>query len=418
MAAQEASIQELREVNRLVYLKPDNGALVDKRTMKSYNFQSGARVAGQTAQCIINSGGDAIWGPTSYLRVTGNIATTGRAFSVGTGTALNFFKNVRLTHRSGEVLEYIEQANMLGKIKLFYGMDKEAKEKTAELLSVPDVAANDNEDFTAIVPLHLLLGVFSEQQQYIPPGFLAGAKLEIDLESNAQSFVEGGGADPATVALTNVVLNVILDSAQVYDSVQKQLLDEQADVSKSGLQFSYSTWFRSPGSFTTGSVNFDVQQSASITQKACAVIRTQADIDNKSADGLAAKATATKVQWRLGSQYFPQQALDTATSQKEAYHQALVAWDASSLQYAGMSASGQGAAVSLLDWGTVANEIPAYSQTMEKSSTGLQLTGEPTNNSRILNLEMTKAADADQVDVFLQYLRVANIMGDNVVVDR
>jgi hypothetical protein len=404
-AAQEASIQELREVNRLVYLKPDNGALVDKRTLKSYNFSSSSYAPGQTAQCIINSGGDAIWGPTSYLRVQ----FTKDDGVIGTGSLLNIFKNVRLTHRSGEVLEYIQTANLLGKIKLFYGMHRDAAEKMEEILAVEDAA----QTYVRCVPLHMLLGVFGEQQQYVPPGFLAGAKLEIDLEENALALIGAGKA------YSDVRMNVVLDSAQVYDSVQKQLLDEQADVSKSGLQFSYSTWFNTSGNFAADSVNFDVQQSASITQKVCATVRATANLVNAQ-DSFKTEATATAIQWRLGSQYFPQQALAIGTQvgdKSEAYLHSLVAWDASPLQYAGMSASGQGALAKLADW-TAGKLIPAYSQTMEKSSTGLQLTGEPTNNSRILNLEMTKTAVADRVDVFLQYLRVANIMGDNVVVDR
>jgi hypothetical protein len=398
----EASIQELREANRLVYLRPDNAALIDKRTSKSYNFSTTSNSPGQTPQCIVNSGGDAVYGPTSYLR----FEFTKDGGTIGTGTVLNFIKSTRLTHRSGEVLERIDNYNVLGKLLLYYGLDGDGSAKTADLLAVPAGAGT----YVRIIPMWMLLGVFAEQAAYIPPGFLAGAKLEIELEQNAISFATAG-------VLSDVKLNLVLDSAQVYDSVTKQLLDEQADVSKSGLQFSYSTWFNAPGLFSSGNVNFDVQQSASITQMAVAVLRDD-DLNVAGADSFVFKDDLTSVQWRLGSQYFPQQALNlTAAEQLEAYAHTLVAWDGSPMQYEGMSASGKGVAATFGDWIGAPNTAN-YAQTMEKSSTGLQLTGEPTNNSRILNFEATKPVDNDRVDIFLKYLRVANIMGDNVVVDR
>jgi hypothetical protein len=77
---------------------------------------------------------------------------------------------------------------------------------------------------------------------------------------------------------------------------------------------------------------------------------------------------------------------------------------------------------------------------LEKSSCGIELSGESTNNSRILNFNATLAyslggsgpfpssgsvdrvADYDlttvRVDTFMNYVRIANLMGDNCVVDR
>jgi len=416
-AAVEDSIQELREVNRLVYLKPDNGALVDKRTMKSYNFSSASFAAGRSAQCLINSGGDAIWGPTSYLRM--EYTKADGASTVGSGSVLNFIRSVRLTHRSGEVLEFIDNYNVLGKLLLAYAQDGDDAAKMADMLQVPLAAGT----YVVTIPMWILLGVFAEQSQYIPPGFLAGARLDVLLENDSIIWAAPALGD----ALTDVNLSLVLDSSQVYDSVTKQIMDEQADVARSGLQFSYSTWFNTHSPFGTASVNFDVQQSASITQMVTAVIRPQANLV-LNADSFAFSQTALKTQWRLGSQYFPQQALELNRGQQEAYYTTLVAWDGAPMQFAGKRASGKGADVGLAQWSTavVAPPVPFnglvlnanYAQTMEKSSTGLQLTGEATNNARILNLEMTKTAVADRVDVFLKYLRVANIMGDNVVVDR
>jgi hypothetical protein len=52
------------------------------------------------------------------------------------------------------------------------------------------------------------------------------------------------------------------------------------------------------------------------------------------------------------------------------------------------------------------------------SSVGIAYTGDKTNNSRQLRIEAEKGASSDRIDVFLQYVRIANVMGENLVVDR
>ena len=59
-----------------------------------------------------------------------------------------------------------------------------------------------------------------------------------------------------------------------------------------------------------------------------------------------------------------------------------------------------------------------YAQTLEMSSVGIAYTGDKTNNSRQLRIEAEKGASSDRIDVFLQYVRIANVMGENLVVDR
>lgn len=417
------TISELREVNRLVYLRPSNESLINSRTNKEYNFTNAEYSMGASPQAIINSGGDFLYGPTSYLRTTLTLAG-GAHF--GSGSVMNIFKNIRITARSGEVLEFVQNANVLAKIKANYMTSSSGNVVLEDLISVPQV----NGTYTKCIPLYLLLGVFAENEAYIPGGFLAGAKIEIDLATTDEASANGG-------AITNIQFQIVLDSAQVYDSVQKQLLEEQANVDGAGLQFTYSTYFNS-GNFTSSdSISFDVQQSASITQNAIAVLRNNANIALTGKDSFNFLSNALRYQWRLGSQYFPQKAITCsnalAESQVEPYYNAMVAVNALPHQWMGSTASSMGSSVSLENY--VGGSISAaetdgyavYATTLEKSATGLMLSGEPTNNSRILNLEMTLKTTASvpgpavpnhRLDVYLQYVRVANIMGDNLVVDR
>ncbi len=153
--------------------------------------------------------------------------------------------------------------------------------------------------------------------------------------------------------------------------------------------------------------------------KACATIRPVASLVITS-DSFEFSGSMSSYQWRLGSEYFPQQAVvslvsaDPGVGQTEPYMQALIAWGDAPKQYS--SAMNMGVNVTAADWRTEGAAV--YSTSLEKSASGLQLTGEPTNNSRMLNFEAVKTDVVDRCDIFLQYLRVANIMGDNLVVDR
>lgn len=399
---QENTVQELREINHLVYLRPSNGALIDKRTMKSYNFTNASYSPGQNMQCIINSGGDFVWGPSSYLRLEVDRATV----SAG-DTALNFIKSVRLTHRSGEVLEYIQDYNVLAKVMRKFMVSAEDSAKIDQLTDVSQADTNQ----VICVPMWLLCGVFASQEAFIPGGFLAGAKLELELESSAIALAAAGAT------YSNVRPTIVLDSAQVYDSVQKQLLEEQADVAGSGLQFTYSTYFSTSNTFAGTSLNFDVQQSASITQCVFAVLRSSADAVADGVDSFNFLADSERYQFRLGSQYFPQQPINsTDKEQAEPYLQSLITFDAAPHQYMGSAANAGGVNATLDSFTNSGDAV--YSTTLEKSACGLSLTGEPTNNSRILNVEMTKANLSHKVNVYLKYLRVANVMGSNLIVDR
>jgi hypothetical protein len=279
-------------------------------------------------------------------------------------------------------------------------------EDNVKVESLIDISTEAN-DIVCCVPLWMLLGVFSSQEAFIPGGFLAGAKLEIELESNAIALINA--------TYSKVRPTIVLDSAQVYDSVQKQLLEEQADVAGSGLQFTYSTYFSTANNFSGENVNFDVQQSASITECVFATARLVGDLIGAN-DSFKFVPASERYQFRLGSQYFPQQPINsTAAQQREPYMQTLVTFESAPHQYMGSPANAGGTSVNIDAF--LLNRA-VYSTTLEKSASGLSLTGEPTNNSRILNLEMTKADANHRINIFLKYLRVANVLGSNLVVDR
>jgi hypothetical protein len=96
----DEEVHALRSANALTYVRPSNVALIDRRVLKSYNFSSNVYELGSTLQLICNSGADAVWGPSSYLRFE---YTASALLDFGSGSVLNVIKSIRLTHRSGEM---------------------------------------------------------------------------------------------------------------------------------------------------------------------------------------------------------------------------------------------------------------------------------------------------------------------------
>jgi hypothetical protein len=469
----DQEVEALRAENCLIFTRPSNVALIDARTMKSYNFANPIYPdMSSTFQIIVNSGGDAIYGRSSYLRLEYQVGSAGVDF--GLGTILNIFSRIRISHRSGEILEDVLNVNLLANLKRFWAYSRTDRMKLDGDLGVEATAANSNVPIVsttqvAIIPMSLLCGLFDNEHQMIPPALLSGCRIELEMSPYAQitTINRSVGSGPTTIF--NFRPTLVLDSCQLYDVVNKQLLEEMADEGRSGIQFSFKTVFNSFVTSGQTSVNIDVQQSASCVTKAIAVCRDIFQINNIptvatdiGGDAFKAIAPFAQAQWRLGSQYFPQQVCsvpkrttvnnhwnNTQAGSKEWYQLTHQAWMSGFDQFhksAGLDASVQfnipdfAAELSTNSW---AQGQAHYGYVGERSPVGLELTGQSSNNSRVLNFNATIAdltgaaaqpaagaaavsnlyytltsAVGYRVDIFLEYLRVANVLGDSCIIDR
>lgn len=450
----DEEVRALRSANALTFIKPSNVALIDRRVLKSYNFSSNVYELGSTLQLICNSGADAVWGPSSYLRFE---YTASALLDFGSGSVLNCIKSIRLTHRSGEILEYIDNVNILANLRLYWEHSTDDFKKLTGMLGFesPTVPYRNKPGLgvnVACIPLSLISGLFSNTSQYMPPALIAGMKIELELAPNSFITILGKAAPQ----ITNIKPTLLLDSAQLYDVVSKQLLMEMADVDQSGIQFSYETFFNSYVVTNTNAINLDVQQSASLTSQIIGITRDNNQVTTLLDDGDANSYIVpyTVSGFRLGSLYLPQQQIKVPTgitwditerNSKEWYGIGLMGFQSYVDEF--HKAAGKAASIKF----TEANAVPeitnqsfttgkaCLSFSLEKSSCGLEMTGEPTNNSRILNfsgvvdvlngqgtfplsgtvtLGNKYTLTEIRFDSFLRYVRVANCMGDNCVVDR
>ena len=365
-------------------------------------------------QFIINSGSESVWGPTSYLKLKIELTTTGTAALAGSW--FNLISQCRLFSRSGENLSTVFFADLLSNIKLRYNTSFSDYQKLYSLIGASQTAGGSStgnltpnagaKTVYVNLPLSILFGEFDNHSQFIPSQLLAGARMELVLNSTIASMGLTNVTD-ATVKITPVLS---LDCAKVYDEAQKQIMEESSDVQESGIQFTYSTYFASQFQPAGGAVNIDVLQSASLTEKAFVCLSEDSAGNKYNFKPLLAGGQGYSYNWRIGSHYLP---IYPVQEDNEAYYQTCIAFQSGYNQYSRPPAH-TGVAVSSFG---LTNCV--YATSLEKSASGVALSGEPTNNSRLINFSAQNTdVPACVATVFLQYVRVANCMLDSCVVDR
>lgn len=417
--ADSEMVASYRHMNSLVYARPSSGSLINERTQKLSYPASLSYSLGSTMQFVINSGSESVWGPSSYIKLKCRITTTANDFLIS-GSFYNLFSQVRLYHKSGELLSQIFFSDILSNIKLRYMTSTSDYQKLYTLIGgnavigTPDKAGATVGDTTGagldvyyMLPLSMLFGEFDNHSQYIPATLLAGARMELVLNGSVAEC----GMSGTNLSVSAIIPVLSLDCSQLYDAVQKQLMEESADVQASGIQFTYSTFFSSQSAAAAGAINIDVLQSASLTEKVFVTMTaTGNDAGLTKYDFLPINTNGQfSYQWRIGSHYLPIYAVQDNT---EAFQQAQIAFNGAYNQYR-LPPTHTGISVS--SFGT---KNAVYATSLEKSACDVALSGEPTNNSRIVNFSAQGNAGAFKTTVFLQYVRVSNLMLDSCVVDR
>lgn len=421
--ADSEMVASYRHMNSLVYARPSSGSLINERTQKLSYPASLSYSLGSTIQFVINSGTESVWGPSSYLKLKIHITGTADNFQIS-GSFFNLISQCRLYHKSGELLSQVFFSDILSNIKLRYMTSSSDYQKLYSLIggnavigtpsnggvtgiTEAEPPAVNPRDYYFMLPLSVLFGEFDNHSQYIPSQLLAGARMELVLNGS----VADCGMTGTNLTVTDIRPILSLDCSQLYDAVQKQLLEESADVQASGIQFTYSTYFSSQSASQQGAVNIDVLQSASLTERVFLASTTAEASGLTKYDFLPLNPTngAFSYQFRIGSHYLPIYAVQDNT---EAFQQTQMAFNGAYNQYRS-APSHSGVAVS-----SFGAKNAVYATSLEKSAADVALSGEPTNNSRIVNFSAQGTSQILKTTVFLQYIRVANLMLDSCVVDR
>lgn len=393
----------LIRVNGLSYRMPSNMSVVVSRNMKrSYaNLDS----YGPGGKIIItwNSGSEYVNGMNSYL--TFDAEATAVEATLGSGSAINFIDSVTVNSLQGTEVDRVEGVNAYARDNDRWTFSQDYLNNVGSVIGYGSTEAGVADEAKVptgstqrfCIPLSKICGLCNTSV-LIPSMLAGGLRFEIKLASFANALTSAGATTGYT--LTNV--NMMLDSYQLADSIQKRLM---AEASATGLEFFYETWDRTRHNISAANkANITVRKAVSRALSAFAKTRLTADVENLAKDSQASEENkVVGMFWRLGSLNFPNQRL---SSKEEQYLYAQYAMG--KLQHPHKNNS-----VSLDDFKKTEG-IAAVS--LERSSV-LSLSGLPVNNSRTLQVELDYTGELNRdIDVYMRYLQLARVFPNNVLV--
>jgi len=412
----EQASSDLR-INNLVYSQPAALSLAVDRSLKRQFFQrsnyEGSRST--TMICDWNTGTSYVNMSNSYLSI--KVKLTGGATSAanfGSGSAMNFLNEVRIQSRSGTELDRLQNANLWSKFDSLYQMPNEWLSTVGSVQgfgatrtgSTDSANMNTTTSVRFNIPLAQISTFFRPLKagQLLPPQLASGLHFEITLEDFRTALFQ------KVTGITGYNLESLyfqLDTVQMTDDCQRTINDISANT---GLEYTYNRIYTSQTQLPTSQLSLSQQIRKAVSQ-ACyvsTITLSQADKVDITKDSLnAIPFNYDSFQYRLGSLYFPNQAITDASDGVEAYTISQSTYDKMKHAYNAGSI-------------TLANFVARHgvlSGSFEKD-TSLDISGLPINNSRVLELNAQYVAVAEALEVysFLQYTSVARTFLDNTAV--
>ena len=395
------SIDQLLDVNDLVYMMPKNLSLASARNVKEYVAQKSNYSSSESSVIItIQSGAQYVNWAASHLRFKLNIVKPATTASTtwGKGSAFNLFREVIITSRSGQEICRLDRCNVYRLHKDRLHMSDE------EIASVGSLMGYDQDVVTGtaapaetewILPMCKIAGCF-DSKKLMPNWLSSGLRIELRLETPTTAFA---GADGVT-SYTIVDPKVACDTFHLNDAAMKKLNEISA---RNGLEYVFQATHAVSDNFTTSQTTVDVNKAVSRALGCMAVSRQIDDIGAAAEDSLKSELfDVDQSQFRLGSQYFPHQPLESIG---EHYWNTLYTTE--------KLKSTHPSSVSFADY---KSDYGVITTNLERSNI-LALSGLPINNSMTLSLDArfaTPIATGRQLTLFLDHVVVAKIFVNNV----
>jgi hypothetical protein len=466
----------LLSANHLSYESASSVCAASQRQLSLINFQPrnyNGVDAGTQLSLVFNAGSSFTYGPTSTLNITmtvrnansggdnatlwgwgNNIPEANESFNNSGGSILNLFQEVSMSARSGELL-FRETHSNETRVQRLFKINKERRDALGVMggatldaegrMRFPLFPINQAQTFT--IPLGELSNFFSTSSP-IPPQLLAGATLRLSLAKmsksitlykDAATLAAGAGRD-ATVVDLNVCTSY-LDQVDLFDSVNSMILSSANSLSTNGIQYNYYSNFNAIYPLSTSGV-LDIQLSAARISSIIVKIVKKAPDDwespyvSESINSAAATAGSDngslgsmRWQFRLGNQVMPLYAIDSSC---QAFN--LLCDATSNISFASCEDPDSlkvinklsPCAVSFADYTKTVGATSGFGtgcflvgMNMERSN-ALNISGNSTNNSRILTAEYSglKSGDTFNAIVSCRYLQICNVTSSNVVVNK
>ena len=306
-------------INNLIYEMPKALSLATGRThVKQYPQRNTYNLDRNTTMVFDwNTGNSYIDAKNSYLTMKIRAITPNTAIAAmpvfGTGSALNMFREIRIRSRSGVELSRLENCNLYNKNRLDYNYTPAWHNSIGRSFFYDLNASPFNQTNTKIstltIPLCELDSFFRPLKgQLLPAQLASGLRIELSMESIQKTFKDTAGfLTPASIELFDIAM--VLDTVNLSDETAKLL---NLESSQSGLEYCYPRVYNFSNVYPAGTANFSMQITKSVSQAVHvhATIQQSDTVNDAGADSfLSAEWKTLSYQWRLGSQYYPHQAL-------------------------------------------------------------------------------------------------------------
>jgi len=398
------SIPTLMGLNGLIYKVPMDSSLSVQRNLQTFNFDSTSYNQSSPSMSVnFQAGSGFINCATSYVAFELQVdCTTAVDWNFGIGSASNLFRTNIVTTRSGAEVDRFQNANVLlpqihrGKnpsewfksVGALAGYTEDAKTPAEYKRATP---------IQFVVPLSHFAGIFTSKQ-LMPSQLASGMRMDCQLESVASAIVIANAGEEVKYAITNPKL--VLDVSILSDGALAQLTQQ---AGKNGLEYSFSTYANESSTTTTANVNVQFSRSVARALRCYVVPRPTANVGVQTADSLSTGVvTYSRVQFQIGSTYFPNRELQSGA---QVY--------ANLLQTLGQYS---GHAYGHLTKGDFdANGFAVASSAFETSAL-IRASGTSVNNSRSLLINLTADDVNRDIQSYLEYQVIlrANLANVNV----
>jgi hypothetical protein len=315
--------------------------------------------------------------------------------SFGTGSGANLIQEIRILSKNGTEVDRTQEANVLAKIRQDYLYSVEGK-KMLEMAGV-NITYTSGTGGQLVIPMSFISGFFrpTVAGTKIPAGLMSGLRIEIITATAERALTREDGTSTATTyAITDP--HLLMMCHDLNDPTQATLMKESAET---GLEYVFPSYFNTKVTSTQGTINEQVKKAVS---KCSCVFSTTYDLQTTPVTALAndgfrsiAGTDLTSFQYRVGSNYYPQQ---TITNNVEAWYVSESAFSKT------RDIEKTPSDVSLIDYNTNGKYVVAHPLETDER---LNLSGIPLNNSNVLELRLTQnLATNREHQIFIQYSAV------------
>lgn len=412
-------------INNLIYSMPKSMSVCVNRTHVQQFPTSMSNVKVGRDSVLIwdwNTGNNYIDCSNSYLKFRLKATATTALVAPPTfgvfGSALNLFKEVRIRSRSGTELNRTENANLLNNYLLQYSRTQNYIDTIGSAFYLNSTVSPFNTANTLIseisIPLSLLDSFFRPLKGVLIPSQLSsGLHIEISLESIARAFKDPAGYFGAGALLEMIDISMMLDSSSLSDDTSRLM---NLESSNTGLEYCYTRNHNVNSIYPLGTNNINLQISKAVSQatQIFTIISNAANSNLSTVDSFVSEGYKVSAWgYRLGSSYYPNQPiLDNLTGSINGVQSFLMAMSS----FEKMKNPFQESSMTLNKF---QNSLSVLSVDLQRNQS-LQVSGQASNNSRLLELNMTRngAADTDKIEVnaFLSYISVCRTFIDNASV--